>query len=151
MRRYLHLFIVNLMLALLQTSFFAEFVGGGFNPNLVLAFAFGLLFVEKDSLSLISAFMGGLILDFLGFSPVGLSSLLFVLCLELVIFIRQHVFRGWILNFLSVYLTAIVFGLFSAFPKIILVDGEFVGGIFTLVASFIFYLLLDKSAMLKKI
>ena len=114
MRNFITLFSVNLILALLQSSFLRELVGVSFTPNLVIAFAASLFFMDLEDLSLMSALLGGIFLDFFGFSIVGLTPLIITGSLVLFTFVKKYLFRGWISNVVVVFLTQVVYmGLIS--------------------------------------
>lgn len=107
------IFIVffNLILSLLQTSFFGELVGNVFVPNLILAFSFALMFKDLKNLSLMSAFIGGLIIDFLSFNIVGISPLVLVGSLYIFSIVRRHLSKDWPVSFLVHSLSLFVYDL----------------------------------------
>lgn len=109
MRKFLILLIINIFLVLVQGSFLRELVGPALTPNLIIAFAFSLFFAEREDLALISAFMGGLLLDLLGFSIVGISPLLIIAGLIFYKFVKQYLFKGWFTNVALVFLTQIMY------------------------------------------
>lgn len=109
MKKFLIIVFVNILLVLLQTAFLRELVGASATPNLVLAFSFSLFFMDLENLSLMSAFVGGLLLDLFGFSIVGLTPLVITGSLVLVTFVKRYLFRGWISNLLLVFLAQLIY------------------------------------------
>ncbi len=95
MKKYIIIIATTLMLALLQLSFFSELLGNGLSPDLLLAFAFALLFLDLKEEAYFAGFIGGLFLDLLGFSIVGSSSVLYVCSLVLFSVIQRFVSKGW--------------------------------------------------------
>lgn len=121
MKKFLVITFVNILLVLLQSSFLRELVGPSNTPNLVLAFSFSLFFMDFEDMSLMSAFIGGLFLDFFGFSIVGLTPLIITGSLLLFTFVKRYLFRGWVSNVLLVFLAQIIYlgmisGVFSLNP-----------------------------------
>lgn len=92
--------LINIVFGVIQTSFFSGLVNNLFVPNLILILAFSLMYKDLNELSLMSAFVGGLILDLLGFNIIGLSSLAMVGSLYLFSIIRRHVSKSWFTNLL---------------------------------------------------
>ena len=109
MKKVLILLIVNIFLVLIQGSFLRELMGSAFMPNLVVAFAFAFFFADREDLALTSAFIGGLLQDLFGFSIVGISSLVIIGALIFFKFVKQYLFRGWMANFILVFLTQVLY------------------------------------------
>ncbi|HLC93811.1 MAG TPA: hypothetical protein VJG85_02225 [Patescibacteria group bacterium] len=105
MKKYLVIFFVNIVLVLFQNSFLFVFLGGEANPNLILAFAFSLLLLDKSEEALFSAFVGGLLIDLLGFTMPGLSSLVFLLAIYIGLFIKKYLFKSWVLQLIVLMLS----------------------------------------------
>lgn len=101
--------LINIIFSLIQTSFFSNLVGSVFVPNIVFIFAFSLMFWDLKKLSLMSAFVGGLFLDLLGFNIVGLSSLIMVGSLNLFFIVRRHFSKGWVVNLLFFSLSLVLY------------------------------------------
>ncbi len=97
MKRYLPAFVIVLVIALLQTSFVFEFFGSVWNPNLILALVFSYIAVGKTEIGLFSAFMGGLILDFVGVTTPGASALIFSLFVTISVWLSKY-FHSTILS-----------------------------------------------------
>jgi len=138
MKRFISLLGINLVLVLLQYSFFRELFGANYNPNLVLALAFTLFFLDQEDLYLMSGFIGGIVLDLFGFSIVGLSALVITGTLILFHYIRRYLFRGWLSNIVLVILGQIVY--------VTLLSGAFLvtraslqSGVSTLLVAFLLY------------
>lgn len=112
MKRVIFLIFINIVLVLFQSSMFSELFGVASNPNLVLAFAFALYFLDLDDMGIISAFIGGIWLDLFGFSIVGISSVTMVGSLLFFIYVKRYLFRGFASNIVSVIVSQSVYLLF---------------------------------------
>ena len=102
MKKALLLLFINLILVLLQISFFGELLPSVYVPNLILSFSFAILFADLSDASYMSAFIGGLMLDLLTFGIIGVSSLTFVGFLFLFSFVRRYVSKNVLTNSLGV-------------------------------------------------
>ena len=143
MKKVLILLIVNIFLVLIQGSFLRELMGSAFMPNLVVAFAFAFFFADREDLALTSAFIGGLLQDLFGFSIVGISSLVIIGALIFFKFVKQYLFRGWMANFILVFLTQVLYvSVLSGFSR---PSGELLyTGISTLLFSILLFLANEK-------
>jgi hypothetical protein len=145
MKRFIILFALNIVLVLIQNSFLGELFGFSYSPNLVLALAYSLFFMDLNDLSLMSGFIGGLLLDLFGFSIVGLSALTITGTLVLFTYVKRYLFRGWTSNLVLVFLAQIVYinMLIGAgsLPRPVIISG-----LSTLVFSLGFYLLVQSFA-----
>ena len=143
MKKVLILLIVNIFLVLIQGSFLRELMGSAFMPNLVVAFAFAFFFADREDLALTSAFIGGLLQDLFGFSIVGISSLVIIGALIFFKFVKQYLFRGWMANFILVFLTQVLYvSVLSGFSR---PGGELLyTGISTLLFSIFLFLANEK-------
>lgn len=109
MNKYFAILVINIILSLLQVSFFNEVFGAFINPNFVIAFAFSLLLLDEEDTSIYSAAVGGLLLDLVSFSTTGLFMLVYSVMLYILYLIRRYVFKNFwfqlivifILNFIS--------------------------------------------------
>lgn len=109
MKRFFAILFINLLLVLLQLSFFGELFGVGFLPNLVLALAISLVLNDSNDMALLSGFLGGLLLDLLGFNIVGVSSLSITVLSGILILIRRSVSKSWIVNIAYVIFAALIY------------------------------------------
>lgn len=136
---YLIITFIIFILALFQTSFFAEVFGNSLNPNLILVLVFAFLFMDKTQEALFSTFVGGLLLDTLGNSIMGLSSLLLVCAVLLTLFAKKFVqeskyFQGILL--LGSYLVyAVVINLNNP----VITFKLFIGAFLTLLLAYVSY------------
>jgi len=135
---------ITLLLVLLQGSLFQTLFGARYNPNLIIALSFTFFYAGKDELAQITGFVGGLFLDVLGFSIIGISPLLIVGFLLIFSFVRRHLTRGWVLNLFGVCA--------STFVYLVLVHGgasnlnfSYLSSLTTLVTSLILYVLLSRT------
>ncbi|OGC57848.1 hypothetical protein A3H26_00095 [candidate division WWE3 bacterium RIFCSPLOWO2_12_FULL_36_10] len=94
MVKYIVISISIFLLSLLQTSFLSELFGAKYNPNLVLAFTLSLILLGSLEFGLYSGFAGGLLIDLMGVSIFGFSSLLNVLSVLCIFYIRKTFFKG---------------------------------------------------------
>lgn len=140
MRKIILLIVVNIILVALQQSFIPEWIG--LHVNLVLAFAMSFFVMEKSKTALVSAFIGGLVLDLLGFGIVGKSSLVFVLVILIFDFVRDHAFNKWYFNLFFVFLSSLIYSFFAGLPKVLFSSYELFSAVGTLLASLFFYYLL---------
>lgn len=107
-RKVLTITFINIILVLFQGSFLRELMGPELVPNLVLAFAYSLLFLGFEDISIMSIFIGGLFLDLFGFTIVGLSPLILTGGIILFRYIRKYLFRGFISNIVIVFLAELI-------------------------------------------
>ena len=115
MKKILYLIFINMILVLVQNSFFSELLDVTFNPNLVLAFGFAFLFSNQEEDGSFSLLIGGPFLDLLSFNMLGVSSLTFLVLYELSILIRKYVSKGFVIQLLLVFISSIVYILVSSF------------------------------------
>jgi cell shape-determining protein MreD len=140
MKRFFVLLFVNLILALLQLSFFGKAFGSGSTPNLVLALAFALTLAGLGGAGKMSAFLGGLMLDLLGFNIIGISSIVLVGSMIMYDFVRKNVSRNLVMNAISVFLSTMIY------DKLLGSSVGIFGSIMTLVFCGIFYLLVENAS-----
>lgn len=76
--------LLILILGLLQTSVFPSFAIAGIRPALVLMAAMTLATVSDDARALYWGFLGGLLIDLLSATPLGVNALLFTLLVYIV-------------------------------------------------------------------
>ncbi|MBI2414240.1 hypothetical protein HYV31_00135 [candidate division WWE3 bacterium] len=139
MKNILILVFINLMLVLFQDSFLANLLTFDFVPTLLLALSFGFILSDKEDLSYKSAFIGGLLSDFLDFRIVGESSLILVVCLFLFSLFRRYVSKNIISNFVGVFVVNSIFLFLTASVSSISIYNYITNGILTFLTSVIFY------------
>jgi len=147
MRSFLVLFFLNIVLALFQTTLFPEILNTVYVPNFVLALCFSFFMMERTNLALKSAYIGGLMLDFLMYTIPGLSALYLVLVILVLVFVRKFVFGGIISSGLLLFLSAFLYHFVVNLPDIILDPRMFIGAFFTFALSQLFYLFLSKKIL----
>lgn len=76
--------LLILVLGLMQTSVFPFFAIAGIRPSLVLMAAMTLATVSDDARALYWGFLGGLLIDLLSATPMGVNALLFTLLVYIV-------------------------------------------------------------------
>lgn len=76
--------LLILVLGLLQTSVFPSFTVAGIRPALVLMAAMTLATVSNDARALYWGFLGGVLIDLLSATPMGVNALLFTLLVYIV-------------------------------------------------------------------
>ena len=143
MRKTLYIIFINLILAVLQNAFFPELFGANFTPNLILAFGFSFLFINKEEEAGTSLLIGGLVLDLLSFNTVGLSSLSFLILLEISILIRKYLTKDLFMQ------VALIFATNAAYILVLSIKSHyfvnyfhiFLVSLFTCAISLIFYFL----------
>ncbi|MCY3896791.1 MAG: rod shape-determining protein MreD [Chloroflexi bacterium] len=81
---YIGSVLLVLMLGLLQTSVFPSFAIVGIRPALVLMSAITLATISDDTRALYWGFAGGLLVDLLSTTPLGVNALLFTLLVYIV-------------------------------------------------------------------
>lgn len=150
MKRIVFLVTINLILALFQSSFFPQLFGVYYNVNLIFAFAYAFLASNKIKEALISILIGGLILDLLGFSIVGFTSLILTVLLYLAIFIRKYVFKSWVLQVVLVVLADYGYRLILKYPRVEITFDLFLGTVFTVLFTLLFYFLLKSNFYLNR-
>lgn len=94
MKKILTLIFINIVFALFQTAFFPTLFGKQALINWVLALGFAWLLVDAPITALKSVFVGGVILDILLGTRLGLSSLIMTMGVYLLILVRNYLFRG---------------------------------------------------------
>jgi len=142
MKKALLLLFINLILVLLQISFFGELLPSVYVPNLILSFSFAILFADLSDASYMSAFIGGLMLDLLTFGIIGVSSLTFVGFLFLFSFVRRYVSKNVLTNSLGVVVLQSIYVWFILGFKAIGISKLLISGVVTLLAVFMFQFIL---------
>ena len=143
---YLKFFAITLLLSLLQTNFFNILLNFPV-PILVFAFSLALLSLDDLEYAYFSAFIGGLFLDFLGEGLLGRTSIVFVLFLLLVFYIKKYIFDSLFLYVLSCIAFSLVWE-FLFFPKTSHIQWVFM--LFNFLTFVIFYYLLKKFEFSKR-
>ena len=141
MKKFFILFFVNLVLVLLQLSFFGELFSGSFVPNLVLALAFALAFSELADFGKMSALAGGLLLDLLGFNIIGFSPTVIISCLIIYDLIRRNVSKNVILSSFVVIISSLVYDKLLGISPTFFAPQAIKSALVTFAAWGIFYLL----------
>jgi hypothetical protein len=140
MKRILTIIFINIILVLAYTSFFSELVGPQLNPVIVLSFALSLLFMDKREEALLSAFTGGLMMDLLSNTIPGITPALFLFVVQFVFFVRNYVFRNWMLQLFLTALSAYAYKMFLS-GAVSLGGLEIAGSLLTAAAVPLFYYL----------
>lgn len=91
--------ILNIFSAILQSSFFSAIFGYYLNPNLYASICFSLVLNENFSLAYISALFGGIFLDIISGSTLGLSSLGLCIFVWVYQFLYKFYLRSWVASF----------------------------------------------------
>jgi len=138
MKKYAIILLINIVLALLQLSFFSELLGVNFMPNFILAFSFAFLISDKFELSMFCAFTGGLFLDLFGVSTLGFSSLILCILLIVTYQMKSSVFRGQITLGFFILLSSVFYTFALSLPQIYFSSSAFVGAFLTLLMASIF-------------
>jgi hypothetical protein len=94
MKKILILIFINIIIGLLQVSFFPTLFGSKILINWILAFGLSWLLVYAPVTALKSVFIGGLVLDILLGTRLGLSSLIMTSGVYSLILVRSYLFRG---------------------------------------------------------
>ena len=146
MKHYIFIILINIILGTLQISFFYRIFGGSLNPNLVAAFAFSLFFsgalafqAKRAERAYLSALVGGIFLDLMGFGTVGASSFILITCLLLAFYVKKYIFKGWATQILSLFITSIVYTVAIGLPNFYFDPKIIFSSIVTVVISVIFY------------
>lgn len=140
MRKYILLTFIILVLILFQESFLFEFLGYSLNINFVIILAFSFVLTQSQDYGLYTFFIGGLTLDLIGNSIIGLSSFIFIV----YFFVTDLLFRTVAKNiyvqiFLIMFLTyiyKIVNNSFNITFSFNLLFSGFINAIFALVISY---------------
>ncbi len=119
MKKYVIITGVNIVLTILQLSFFPEVLGVWYSPNLVLALSLALLFRDQLEAAMFCGFVGGLFLDFLSFTPAGLSSLTICASVFCVYLGRRYLFRGTAFFVVCTLLSPAIFAFVVNLPKVV--------------------------------
>lgn len=139
MKHYILIILINIILAIVQVSFFYRLFGRTLNPNLIAAFAFSFFFWGIYDKGFFSALIGGIFLDLMGFSSVGLSALILIMGLLLAFYIKKYIFKGWTTQILSLFITTISYSSLLGFPNFYFDLKTVISALITVVISLIFY------------
>ncbi len=145
MSKNITILIICLALAIFQESFLLEFFGAALNPNLIIGLCFAFIFIDDYESALFTALMGGLFLDFLGTSIVGLSSLVLILLLLASKWVKRSVFRGIGFQVGLIIISTIVFKVVLGYPEFAYSSPIFFSGILNSAFSWVTYLVLKRS------
>lgn len=143
-KKYFTLSLLIFTLVLFQTSFFPVFFEKGLNPVLVISLIFALFLLDRTKYALFSAFIGGVLLDILGFTLLGSSSLVFVLCIMATILIRKYVLKNAISQSILCISSVLIYSVFITYPNKLPIENVVYGSILTLLISYVFYYLLSR-------
>ena len=144
MRTFVVLVFMNLVIGLFQTSVFPELMVASHVPNLVVAFSFALFLFGKEKRSLQSAYIGGLVVDFLTLATPGISSLLMVSALLAVSFIKRFIYKGPITSGILLYIFSVLYAFVITIPNFVWDSKVLFGAFLTFLASLVFYQLVLK-------
>lgn len=100
--------ITNIVLVLFQTSFF-NILFGDYSPNLIMAFAFAVVFTLKGEYKYLSGFIGGLFFDLLTFNIIGLTSVILILTMIMSYIIKKFFISRTYMNIVLVFISSIIF------------------------------------------
>ena len=143
MKKFLLIILIVFLSALFQTSFTLEFFGNAWNPNLILALAFSFIAVGKTENGLLSAFIGGLLLDFIGPTLPGVSSLVLTVLLSIGIWLRKY-FHSTILSLsLVTCASSFIYSAVLLFPEFTQVS-KCLGVAMTTTVFFLIFTLINK-------
>jgi cell shape-determining protein MreD len=140
MKKILILIVSNLILALMQLSFFPNLIS--VQINLVLALSMAFFMIGSNKASIQSAFVGGLILDLFGIDVIGISPLVFILFIMIFNFVRNHTFNSWYFNLFLVFLASISYTNVMSLPIILFNKNVIIEGIGSTIVCGLFYLFL---------
>lgn len=143
MKRFVGLLFVNLILVLLQLSFFGELFDGSFVPNLVLALAFAFIFCDLGEMGKTSAFLGGVFLDLLGFNIIGFSPITIISCILIYDLIRRNMSGNIAVSALTLFLATLIYDKIMGFSPRLFASEAVIGAMFTLGICGIFYVLVS--------
>jgi len=144
MRKNLVIMFVCLIFVIFQESFLLEFFGAALNPNLIIALCFTFIFIDDIDSAMFTALIGGLFLDFLGVSIVGLSSLILILLLVISRWMKKTVFRGIWVQIGLIIGSTIIFKLLMGYPGLVYSNKILFSGFLNSAISLVFYLILSK-------
>jgi len=145
MRKNIIITFVCLVFVIFQESFMLEFFGSALNPNLIIALAFSFMFIDDTKRAMFTALIGGLFLDFLGVSIVGLSSFILIVSLGFTAWTKKTVFRGVWTQVVLVIVSTVVFKLLMGYPDIVYSGKLLASGVLNAAISLVFFLVLNKS------
>lgn len=138
MNKFLFILGINIILVLIQSSFIVEPNYIYYMPNLVLAFAYSLLLMNRSDIGLLSALIGGLLLDLISFRVIGLSSFSLVLLLLITSYIKKYVFKGIVIQLLLLFLIDLLYLLILNMPNLFIPSDYVISIILTCIFSTFF-------------
>ncbi len=106
-KTYLKLSFITLILVLLQTGFITPLFEIR-SPALIFLFPLALLSLKKTKGAYFSAFIGGLLFDFMGTGLLGKTSLIILALLVLVYYIKKYFFDNFFLYLLAIIIYSLV-------------------------------------------
>ena len=124
MKRAFTIVVINIILVLIQVSFFPALSNNLFIPNLILALSLTLFFLDKTSAAFISAFSGGLLLDLLATSVVGVSLIYIVGLVTGLSYTKRFLYKNTFVKMVLVFLSALLYlvvvtSLNASFPRML--------------------------------
>ncbi len=139
MKHYIFITLINIILVMIQISFFYRLFGRSLNPNLITALAFSLFFWGAYDKALFSALIGGIFLDLMGFGTVGLSAIILITCLLLAFYIKKYMFKGWTTQILNLFIASAIYSVLIGFHNFSFDIKTVFSGLLTVAISLIFY------------
>lgn len=139
MKKLMLLTFINLVLALFQNVFMLELFGPVLNPNLILAFGFSLIALNKKDISVWSVFLGGLFVDMLSSNILGISPLLLIFLVYVAFYVQNYLFRGMHISLIMLFLASITYLVIPTlyFPGL---GAVLLHAVFTTIVGIVFYL-----------
>jgi hypothetical protein len=97
--------LINIIFAVLQTSFFSYLLGTKMNIDIIASVCFALVLLNSDDMSYFSALVGGLFIDLLGTGLIGITSVL----LTVYVYLYKWLNTFYMRNIISKVLFSIVY------------------------------------------
>jgi len=140
-KKILIVLTLNIFLSLVQISFVPFLFLTKIYVNLILAFAFALLALNKTKEAYTSALLGGLLMDILGVVFIGISSFFYCTSLYIAYFIHEKFIKKYAVLFLIIPVELLY--------QLIILKEIKVANIFLTFTSFLFFYFVLKRVIKK--
>jgi cell shape-determining protein MreD len=118
-RTYIYIILSTFVVSIVQTSLFLELFNVSANPYLVLVLSFGLYLSLGLEYGLFTALIGGVLLDFVTFNVIGMTSLLFVVFIYFSRTVRTYVLQGFRAQIILLITFSLLIRYFTAYETLL--------------------------------
>jgi hypothetical protein len=143
-RSILIISLINLMFALLESSFFNTVFDSKIIICLVFAFCIALFVADRVQYAYVSALIGGLLIDFLGVNVIGITPVILIASLAVFTYVKKLFLKNLFVNIFFIYLMNIIYILLTIEPRFSFHAGFLVSSVFNLCIVSVFVYIIHR-------